>query len=157
VKPLQVFRLSNSAYHRPAVSKTFHGRDIFAPVAAHLSCGVAADCFGERLEQFMQITWSAAAVTSMEVQGEIVYIDGFGNLFTNITAQDLAGLSKNNLACSLRGISIHGLASHYAAAAPGDLVALINSWEVLEIALCQGNAQQHCGARIGDKVTVCVV
>jgi S-adenosyl-L-methionine hydrolase (adenosine-forming) len=151
-QPLRTIHLSNTAYHRPSVSKTFHGRDIFAPVAAHLSLGVDAASFGEPVEDFAQLAWPALTVTSTAVQGEIVYIDHFGNLLTNIGAGQLQAFAKDKLAFNLRGIVIGGLASHYAAAGAGGLVALINSWEVLEIAVYQGNAQQRCGARIGDKV-----
>jgi S-adenosylmethionine hydrolase len=86
------------------------------------------------------------------VQGEIVYIDGFGNLFTNIGARELQRFAHEQLAFRLGGVVIHGLVSHYAAANPDDFVALINSWGILEIALNCGNAQQRCGARIGDKI-----
>jgi S-adenosylmethionine hydrolase len=86
------------------------------------------------------------------VRGEIVYIDGFGNLFTNIRARDLGGLPRDKLAFELGGETIQGLVDHYAAAGSGALIALINSWELLELAVCEGNAQQHCSARVGDKV-----
>ncbi len=156
-KPLRAIQLLNTAYHRPTVSSTFHGRDIFAPVAAYLSLGVTAASFGEPIEDFAQIAWPAVSVSSTGVQGEVVYIDGFGNLFTNISAQELQPFPKNKLAFKLRGIVIQGLASHYAAGDAGGLVALLNSWEVLEIAVNQGNAQRRCGAQIGDKVEACLL
>jgi S-adenosylmethionine hydrolase len=156
-KPLRAIHLSNTAYHRAAAGATFHGRDIFAPVAGYISLAVDAASLGQPVDNFAQIAWPAVTMTSSAMQGEIVYIDGFGNLFTNITAQQLQAFPKEKLAFNLRGIVIQGLASHYAAAGAGALLALINSWEVLEIAVNLGNAQQRCGARIGDKIEVRVL
>jgi S-adenosylmethionine hydrolase len=148
----RVIHLTNTAYHRPRTSQTFHGRDVFAPAAAHLSLGVDPRSLGEPVEDFTQLVWRPARVTSKGIQGEIVYIDGFGNLFTNVGTRELQSFDTDKLAFHLGGVVIQGLASHYAAAEPGGLVALVNSWGVLEIALNQGNAQQRCGARIGDKI-----
>jgi S-adenosylmethionine hydrolase len=83
-----------------------------------------------------------------------VYIDGFGNLFTNIGADDLKELPRHELGITLRDLSILGLAANYAAVEPGKYVALINSWALLEIAIYKGSAQKHSRAIIGDKVQV---
>jgi S-adenosylmethionine hydrolase len=155
--PLQAIHLTNAAYHRNHVSSTFHGRDVFAPVAAHLSLGIAPESLGEAIHDFVQIPWPAVQATGNTVLGEIVYIDVFGNLFTNITAGDLAMLSKGTLAFAIGDVVIQGLASHYAAAAPGTLIAVVNSWELLELAIHRGSAEQQCGARIGDKVEARVI
>jgi S-adenosylmethionine hydrolase len=63
---------------------------------------------------------------------------------------------SDKLAFSVGGIVIQGLATHYATNVEGSFVALINSWGLLEIAVCQGSAQEHCGARIGDKIEASV-
>jgi S-adenosylmethionine hydrolase len=156
--PLRMIHLSNSAYHRQPASKTFHGRDIFAPVAAHLSLGVDPACLGDPIDEFTKIAWPAVTVTAQDVNGEIMYIDGFGNLYTNIGAQELQRFDADELAFSVGDIVIQGLASHYAAGAfRAGPIALINSWGLLEIAVYNGDAQKHCGARIGDKVKVRVL
>jgi hypothetical protein len=153
-KPLQIIHLSNADYHRRPVSATFHGRDIFAPVAAHLSLGLNPAELGVSLQDFGRIAWPEVQKSPGTVQGEIVYIDTFGNLCTNVSENDLSGLADAKLAVSLGDVLIHGLAPNYAAAGTGNYVALINSWGLLEIAIYQGNAQRRCGARAGDKIQI---
>ncbi len=152
--PARITHLSNSAYHLQPVSTTFHGRDIFAPVAAYLSLGVAAVAFGDPVDGFLRLKLPEALRAGRRICGEILYIDSFGNLFTNISERDLTGLTADKMVISLRDATIRGLASHYAAAAEGELVALVNSWGFLEIALYKGSARQRTAAQIGDKVEV---
>jgi S-adenosylmethionine hydrolase len=153
-KPVRIIHLSNAAYHRQPVSSTFHGRDIFAPVAAHLSLGTAVTAFGEAVPDFSRIAWPSIAKSPSGLQGEIVYIDGFGNLCTNVTEDDLKGLPRDKLAISVGNVAIQGLAANYAADGKSRFIALINSWGLLEVAVFQGNAQHHCGARVGDKIHI---
>jgi S-adenosylmethionine hydrolase len=75
-------------------------------------------------------------------------------LFTNIRADDLTKLTRQPIRIILGDLSIPGLALSYAAVKPGNYVALINSWGLLEIAVCQASAQKRCGATIGDKVQI---
>ena len=153
-QPARIVHLSNSTYHLQPVSGTFHGRDIFAPVAAYLSLGVATVAFGESVESFVRLKLPEPERTARRITGEVVYIDSFGNLFTNISEHDLTGLTADNLVISLRDATIRGLAPNYAAAVEGELVALVNSWGLMEIALNKGSARQRTGAQIGDKVEV---
>jgi hypothetical protein len=152
--PLRIIHLSNAVYHRQPASTTFHGRDIFAPVAAHLSLGADATAFGDPIEDFTRIAWPAITAIEGGIEGEIVYIDGYGNLFTNIGAQQLQELAGNGLAFSVGAVVIEGLATHYAAGAIHSCIALMNSWGLLEIAVNRGSAQSRYGARVGDKVQV---
>ena len=153
-QPQRIIHLSNATYHLQPVSATFHGRDIFAPVAAYLSLGVAAVAFGEPVETFVRLHLPEASRTARGLVGEILYIDRFGNLFTNISAPDLRGLSTEKLAISMGNVAIRGLASTYAAAADGEFVALINSWGFLEIAVYKGSAERRATAKVGDTVTI---
>ena len=153
-QPTRFTHLSNSAYHLQPVSATFHGRDIFAPVAAYLSLGVAAVAFGDPVDGFLRLKLPEALRAARRICGEILYIDSFGNLFTNISERDLTGLTADNLVISLRDTTIRGLVSNYAAAADGEFVALINSWGLLEIAVYKGNAERRATAKVGDKVTL---
>ena len=155
-KPGLIVHLANSAYHLQPMSTTFHGRDIFAPVAAHLSLGVPATALGRSLETFDRLALPEVIRAAAEIVGEIVYIDGFGNLFTNIEDHDLTGLPRQEIEITLGAIRISGLASNYAAANAGNFVAVVNSWGLLEIAVSQGSAQQNTGAKIGDKVKVTI-
>jgi len=153
-EPARIIHLSNAAYHRQPVSATFHGRDIFAPAAAYLSLGTAVTAFGEAVQDYCRIAWPGIAKSVKGLQGEIVYIDGFGNLCTNVTENELKGLPRDKLAINVGNVAIQGLATNYAAVGKGSFIALINSWGLLEIAVFQGNAQQHCGARVGDKIQI---
>jgi hypothetical protein len=153
-KPLRIIHLSNADYHRRPVSATFHGRDIFAPVAAHLSLGLDPMELGLSVQDFARIAWPEVQKSPASLQGEIVYIDTFGNLCTNVSEHDLRALAGAKLAVILGDVVIHGLAPNYAAGGTGNYVALINSWGLLEIAVYQGNAQRRCDARAGDKILI---
>jgi S-adenosyl-L-methionine hydrolase (adenosine-forming) len=153
-QPNRIVHLSNPAYYLKPTSRTFHGRDIFAPVAAHLSLGIAPEAFGEILEDYFHLGWPEVVRADRSVTGEIVYTDGFGNLFTSIQEQDLTGLGRENLSIVLGELTIRGLAPDYCAVESGQPVALINSWGVLEIAINKGNAARRFSVRIGEKVRV---
>ena len=153
-KPTRIIHLSNPGYQLQPTSATFHGRDIFAPAAAYLSRGIKPETFGEITEDFAKLIWPAILKSGTTMIGEIVYVDGFGNLSTNIGADDLKELSGHRLRITFRDLSILGLAGHYAAVEQNTYVGLINSWGLLEIAIYKGSAQKRSGAVIGDKVQV---
>jgi S-adenosylmethionine hydrolase len=150
----RIVHLSNPSYQLQPTSATFHGRDIFAPTAAYLSRGIAPEAFGETTDDFVRLIWPTVLKIETAISGEIVYIDGFGNLFTNIGADDLKGLPGDRLRITLRDLSILGLAANYATVEQDKYVALVNSWGLLEIAIYKGSAQKHSGAIIGDKVRI---
>lgn len=151
----RIVQLSNTSYHLQPTSTTFHGRDIFAPVAAHLSLGINPGAFGDLVDDYVRLSWPQLMKSDRGIDGEIIYIDRFGNLFTNIKEQDLRALPKDKLCVSLdNNINIDGLAPNYAAGADGGFIALINSWGLLEIALYKDSAQRSCQTRIGDKVHI---
>jgi S-adenosylmethionine hydrolase len=150
----RVIHLSNPAYHLEPTSATFHGRDIFAPVAAYLSLGVATAAFGEAVEQFVHLEAPQVIRSDHALTGQIVYIDGFGNLFTNIQEQDLREWDRQSLSITIGDLTIGRVSPSYTAANAGTCVAVINSWGVLEIALYQESAERRLGGKIGDKVCV---
>jgi S-adenosylmethionine hydrolase len=155
-KPDYAVRLSNPNYHLKPTSATFHGRDIFSPVAAHLSLGIPPPAFGECVEEFIKLRLPVVRKSARSLEGEILYIDRFGNLFTNIEEGDLAGLARDDLTISFGTVTIRGLTAHYSAVRDGHYVALINSWGLLEIAAYQDSAQKRTGAKIGDKIQISV-
>lgn len=150
----QIVRLSNSAYQLQPQSLTFQGRDIFAPAAGYLSRGVPPVAFGERLDTLIKLELPAPVRERDWLRGEIIHIDRFGNLFTNIEVRDLEALPEGPLVIELAGLRIHRLAPSYAAVPAGDFVAVINSWGVLEIAVNCGAAAQRTEAALGAKVSV---
>jgi S-adenosyl-L-methionine hydrolase (adenosine-forming) len=153
-EPTRIFHLSNPRYQLQPTSASFHGRDIFAPTAAYLSLPIAPEQFGEITDQFAKLFWPPLLRTDATLTGQIVYVDSFGNLFTNIGANDLKERSGQPLRVTLRDLSILGLAANYAAVEQGEYVVLVNSWGLLEIAVCQGSAQKRSRAIVGDKVQV---
>ena len=153
-EPSFMIHLSNSRYHLTPTSATFHGRDIFAPVAAHLSLGIPPPAFGDPITTFERLSWPGVLKNDQGLLGEIVYVDHFGNLFTNITERDLAELSGAKLTIRLGRIVMCGLVRNYAASKEAGFMAIINSWGLLEVALYKDSAQNRTGANIGQKVEV---
>ncbi len=153
-KPSCIIHLSEPVYHLQPTSRTFHGRDIFAPVAAHLSLGANPSDFGPVIDNFVKISWPNAKKTNNAIVGQIIYIDHFGNLCTTVREGDLAGLPEKSIQICLGDLTIHGLADTYAAVKQENFAALVNSWGLLEIAYKNGSAQLKTSAKIGDKVQI---
>ncbi len=154
---LTAYSLTNSDYWLHPVSHTFHGRDIFAPVAAHLSLGISPESLGEQVEDMGWFPAPQPVVAANTILGEVVYIDIFGNLVSNIPAQALA--EGNTAQVKIKGRLIPGLSrtfhdpSHLAA---DGLLALIGSHGHLEIAVRDGSAARLLGADVGEGVEVTV-
>ena len=147
--------LTKREFWLPAVSATFHGRDILAPVAAHLSLGTSLDDLGEGWDQPVQLSWPQVAFEKQRLQGEIIAIDTFGNLITNIP-QDLLGAAAalNAVTVQCGGRTISGIVAAYGQRRPGTLVALVGSSNRLEVAVVNGNAAVELRAGVGDAVSV---
>lgn len=151
--PVECFTLDQPRYWRPKISNIFHGRDIFAPVAAHLAGGVPLESVGSRLTDPVTLPLPTVERTAQSVRGQVaVVVKHFGNLITNIHAKDLADLGA--VTVRIRGAEIHGLVRTFGDRAPGELVALIGSDEELVIARVNGHAGDTLGAQVGDPVEV---
>jgi S-adenosylmethionine hydrolase len=153
----RILDLSNETYHLQPKSDTFHGRDVFAPVAAHLARGVPLGEFGARLEDCVRLRWPAVDRAGDSILGEVLYIDHFGNLFTNIRERDLMAAAPEKIRVRLGEIDISGLSPNYAVGQGKKCIALINSWGLIEIAIFKGNAASRTEAQIGDKVRIDLV
>lgn len=149
---LEAFAITNPRYWRKPVSPTFHGRDIFAPVAAHLSLGRAPADFGEKITSLETLLLTRPyQEPSGSVTGHILHIDSFGNLITDITSHHLPTTDRP-LTIKVGNQTIHGLSRTYA---EGEgLLALIGSSDRLEISVKGGSARSFLNARIGDEVRV---
>lgn len=153
--PSKLLRLSDSSYWLPKISTTFHGRDILAPVAAHLAAGLDPDQLGPPLERLTALDWPQAQVSPARIDGAVIEIDAFGNLITNITADMLAGHPTDRRACIVCNIfETWGIYSAYAQQTSGTLVALIGSGGRLELAIVRDNASRRLGVGLGAPVTV---
>ena len=148
--------LENDSFFNQPVSHTFHGRDVFAPVAAHLSRGVPIQKLGPKVNEYGRLNWPVPKCRSGKIHGEIVYIDQFGNAITNIDAQDLATANPPRCEVRTKRKRLGTLQTHYQAVPLHLPAALIGSTRLLEIAMNGGSAAASFGLKIGDPVTVTV-
>ncbi len=152
---LDIVSLENPRYFQDTVSPTFQGRDIFAPVAAHLSLGTGLADLGPSITDPAVLPWPRAVFAPEAVRGEIVYVDGFGNLLSNIRGKDLLawGEEKSYLVI-LGSLTLEGLSRTYGDVQTGKFLALIGSHGYLEIACAQGNAARRLGVGRGRSLAV---
>ncbi|MCM8811835.1 MAG: SAM-dependent chlorinase/fluorinase [Candidatus Omnitrophica bacterium] len=153
----RLYEVSNRRYALPSVSHTFHGRDIFAPVAGHLSKGVSPSKLGHRVAAFQRLPFSIPRFYSGRVVGKVISIDHFGNAVTNISAEVLAKCShflekKGRVWIGKKRIG--PLRISYAAVRKGAGVALIGSRGLLEVAVNGGSAASLFKVSVGDEVQV---
>jgi hypothetical protein len=142
--------LADSSYHLPDVSATFHGRDVFAPVAAHLSAGVALDRLGPAVISVRYLSLAAPeALEGGSARGVVIHIDIFGNAVTSLRREDLV---DEPLSIEIAGRTITGLSATYAEGP--DLLALFGSSGLLEIAVRDGSAAALLSLKRGQTVTV---
>ena len=150
----QAVTLDNTRFHLPQVSRTFHGRDIFAPVAAHLANGVALDTLGSLADTLHTFPLSQPLVFGNTFTCHVIHVDVFGNLFTDLTEDQAEIGDASRAAVGVAGISIEGIADSYSAVPEGDPLALFGSSGHLEIAMRNGNARHQLRVNVGDRVTV---
>jgi S-adenosylmethionine hydrolase len=149
------YQLTNPQYWLHPVSNTFHGRDIFAPVAAHLSLGVRPDAVGQPVSELVWLPVPLPSYQPDGIHGEVIYADHFGNLITNIPGQQLAGAGK--ILVQIKGKHITRLSQTFHSGgtkADANLLALIGSHGYLEIAVRDGSAALALGAGPGEPVSV---
>jgi S-adenosylmethionine hydrolase len=150
---IRVIDLTNPAYWLPWVSNVFHGRDIFAPVAAHLSLGVETAALGEEIEDVAMLSPLRLEMRHGKIIGQVAHIDHFGNLLTNIPESNLLSLG-DGVTMRVAEREIRGLSKTFAQGREGELIAYIDSSGHLAIAVVNGSAQQLLKCRVGDSVEV---
>ncbi|HLC41644.1 MAG TPA: SAM-dependent chlorinase/fluorinase [Methylomirabilota bacterium] len=149
----EAVKLENPAYRLLVVSSSFQGRDLFAPAAAHLSLGVPIHQFGPAVTDPVRLAWPAAARKGDSVVGEVIHVDHFGNLITNIQRELLTGLGEN-LVVEVAGVAVEGIASYFQDRPSGQPGAIVGSIERLEIFVSEGSAAAHFKAGKGTRVRV---
>ena len=160
---LAAVHLTNPGYWRRPVSKTFHGRDVFTPVAAHLSLGVPPEAMGETIESLVYLPMPQPVRQGGTINGQVVYPDVYGNLVTNITTEDLAEAQLAEV--RIKGRSIIGLNRTFNKnegndenhRSEPDLIALVGSHGYLEVAVPNGSAAALLEAGEGEAVEVVTV
>jgi len=158
-RSVRIVRVADPAYFLHPVSDTFHGRDIFAPVGAHLGEGLDIRRLGPDVDGRFLVRVKAPEPylsSQGELVGEVVWIDRFGNLITNVDSNRLHAFRKagpeKRLGISVRSLLIEGLSGRYGDVAPKRTLALIGSRGYLEIAVNCGSARQRFKAEKGDAV-----
>jgi len=151
--PLQFVHLDNPAYWLPQVSRVFHGRDIFAPVAAHLSLGTPINDLGPPIDDPVRLPAPHLSRQPGKITGQVMYIDHFGNLLTNIPAADLPSLG-NSVTTRVGQTKIHGLSPTFAHGSPGQPIAYVDSSGHLAIAAVNASAQDLLESHVGECVDV---
>ena len=154
----RAWRLANPDYWRHPVSNTFHGRDVFAPVAAHLSLGTAPDLLGESAPSIVALALPIPRPDGNTIRGQVIFADAFGNLVTDITADALAQIGSfpgdPSVSVTIAGQTITGLSRTFHHPPGDELRALIGSHGRLEIALTDGSASNMLDARPGVLVVI---
>jgi S-adenosylmethionine hydrolase len=149
----KVIHLQVRRFFLPDVSHTFHGREIFAPVAAYLSLGADLDDMGPWIRDPVQILMPRPRESDDILYGEIVRVDNFGNLVSNISAKELATfLGSGRPRFEVGKLAIVKLSQTYAEGEEGEPLALINSSNRLEIAVNLGRASEYIGVEMGEIV-----
>jgi len=149
--------ISNTKYLKREISFTFHGRDIFAPIAAYISRGVSINELAKETSLTFSLNIPKYTIKNSQIIGEIIYIDHFGNLITNIPkgiAEKILAFYRNyevnikNKVISAKFVKAYGNAKE------GEPLLIINSFNLLELSINLGNAAQRYAANVGDKIII---
>ena len=143
-------------YFLNPISPTFHGRDIFAPTAAWLSKTFQTEAFGEIVTDFVRFTMPKAKSTGQSVKGVILRVDVFGNLMTNLTAEDIpaGALGGGSIKLSVNGKPVVKFGQTFASGNAGEPIAMLGSAGYVEIAVNRGSAARMLGVNRGAEVTL---
>jgi S-adenosylmethionine hydrolase len=154
-RPTKIVGVDDPRFWRPNVSSTFHGRDVMAPVAARLSLGLSPDELGQPVERLTDLPWPEVQRVANHIDGEVIEVDSFGNLVTNITRDMLAGVpTDESVSITCDEHQTQGLFNTYSDQPSMTLVALIGSGGKLELAIVDDNASIMLGVKRGAPVRV---
>jgi S-adenosylmethionine hydrolase len=154
---MRVYEITESRFFLKSRGRTFDGRDLFCPVAAWLSRGIEPEQFGKEIRDFRAIEIPAPTLKGNgQIDGQVLYIDHFGNIITNITAEHLKPFEdlKDRLEVNLLTDCIYGLKKTYSDSPPGEAGALVNSCGHLEVYLNLGQAAARLKTAVGDPVKI---
>lgn len=152
---VRAYEVSNRRYWLPRVSHTFHGRDIFAPLAGHLSKGLDVRRVGPAARSIRRLPVSSPRrVGADRWVGRVVALDRFGNAVTDLEWRPIAGWGALRLEVCFRGRRIRGVQGAYSAAGKGKAIVLVGSRGLLEIAVNGGSAARFLGLKAGQRVEV---
>jgi len=155
----RIYGITNSEFMLPRVSSTFHGRDIFAPAAAHLAMGIHPAEFGPEIHQMILPKFAKIIRRRDTLEGQVIHIDDFGNIITSFTEKELRTMKiKDKLNVRVGGTELTlMLCMAYGDVEKRQPLAIIGSHNFLEISVNQGNAGKTFKARVDDKVVLTCV
>jgi S-adenosyl-L-methionine hydrolase (adenosine-forming) len=154
----KVRHIANDSYFLHPVSRTFHGRDVFSPVAAHLASGVTPAKFGKRIEDYLRASFDQPIHTGKNTwTGIVLKADRFGNLVTNFHIDQFPDIRTHAFSLSAGQRAITRLVLTFSECAPGDVVAIVGSSGYLELAVNQGSAAKALGCGAGSPVELTVI
>jgi S-adenosylmethionine hydrolase len=151
-----VRHITSEHYFLNPISPTFHGRDIFAPTAGWLSKTLQTEAFGEVITDFVRFTMPKAKSSGQAVKGVILRVDAFGNLMTNLMAEDIpiGALEGGAIKLAVNGKQVLKFARTFASGNPGEPIAVLGSAGYVEIAVNRGSAARTLGVNRGAEVTL---
>ncbi len=153
----KIYSIEHEKYFHTPVSRTFHGRDIFAPVAAYLASGVPPEQLGPPVTDWVKLSFGQGIRRGHILEGEIVYIDSFGNVITNITGELLRELAEPGVVLIVevaRKSASARCAETYGEAEPHGLLVTVGSHGQVEIAANRDSAAQRLRARPGEAILI---
>ena len=152
----KAYELNNPKYFLKHISNTFHGRDLFAPVAAWIATGIAASKMGPRILKPTRLELPEAKQKNKSIKGEIIYIDRFGNATTNISAELISKTfaSSDTIEIKIGKNKIDGLVTGYYQINSGQIGAILNSWNQVEVFCRENSAEKKLKLKTGQTVTL---
>lgn len=153
----RAWKIDRPDLYASSVSDTFHGRDIFAPVAAHLSIGLQPKQVGEPVSELITYRWARPIADGAGIQGWIVHIDRFGNLISNIpSALIREAIGNQQIKIYVGNTILQRFDRSFGSVEEGDPVAYIGSSDMLEVAINKGDASQMLGVQKGAQISIVV-
>jgi len=150
--PIEFVHLDQPQYWLPEVTSVFHGRDVFAPVAAQLAVGVPLSALGKPISDSIRLEIPKPSRTPQGWFGQVIHIDYFGNLTTNLQAIHFN--QPKEVIVRIKGVQVAGLVSTFGERPPGTLVALFDSSGSLALSIVNGSAAHQLQASVGDDVEI---
>ncbi|MBU1997956.1 MAG: SAM-dependent chlorinase/fluorinase [Candidatus Omnitrophica bacterium] len=154
-KPVKIIEIKNTKYFLKPVSCTFHGRDIFAPVAAYLSRKIKPEAFGTKLAKLKKLDSPCASFQGNVLKGSIIHVDRFGNLITNIEKSLFDSfVGKSGFKVRFKNEALDRISTAYVNTLHGFPLAIFGSFNTLEVSINKGSACDYFKARLFDPIEI---
>ncbi len=148
----RIHSIEKAEFMLERVSLTFHGRDVFAPVAAHLACGHRVEEFGPEVKDPVRLQYPQPTLSADGIEGMVLYIDRFGNLITNFDVLVVNSLREGQVVAVLEDGSEWPLKQTYSDVSAGQRCAVMGGFDRLELSIYLGSAEDRSGAKVGSLV-----